>query len=426
MARVFHSELWGLRKQKYAWLTDHDHASTDWEEITPHEEFYLFVPRDEAALERYNGFPRVTEIMPVNSVGIVTSRDRFVIDFDRQALERRIRQFRDPNVPDELVRQAYGLSDKRKWALSEARRQVREDAEWQDKFTMCLYRPFDERHLFYHPAVIERGREELMRHMLGRDNRALVTPRRVERAGGWHHALPAVSPVEHVAVSAKTIDYVFPLYCYPDTSKDDLFSELEENAERRPNLHPDLIPALRHAYGFAPTPEDVFHYVYAVFYAPAYREKYAEFLKIDFPRVPFTSDPELFRVLAALGRRLTALHLLESDELTPPDAKFEGEGDGVVARTKAKGFRYEPEEERVYINRTQYFEPVPPEVWEYQVGGYQVCHKWLKDRRDRALSLEETLSYARIVTALARTIEAQEEVDALYPEAEREVVPLDI
>jgi predicted helicase len=219
--------------------------------------------------------------------------------------------------------------------------------------------------------------------------------------------------------------YLFPLYLYPGISKEDLFSDQKPVGERKPNLNPQVVEALEAAYGQEPAPEEIFYYIYAVLYAPAYREKYAQFLKIDFPRIPFTADFELFQTLAALGKQLVDLHLLRSDELDPPAARFEGEGDNRVARTKGQGFRYEPKEERVYINEAQYFEPVPQELWEYQIGGYQVLEKWLKDRKERQLTLEEIKTYCRIVTALQRTIEIQEEIDALYPGVEERCVEID-
>ncbi len=421
LARVYHADLWGLRDDKYDWLVNHDVGTTDWQEIRPKPEFYLFLPRDEAALDRYNEFIKVTEIFPVHSVGIVTSRDRFVIDFDREALTRRIRMFRDTSMSDEVLRNAFGLKDKKGWTLAEKRKRVQQDEAWEEKIVRCLYRPFDARWIFYHSDAIERGREAVMRHMM-QDNIGLITPRRVELAGGWYHALATDFAIEHVAVSLKTIDYLFPLYLYPDTSKRDLFSDLEPRGERKPNLNPKIVAALQVAYGQAPAPEDIFHYIYAVLYADSYREKYADFLKIDFPRVPFTADLELFQALATLGKRLVDLHLLRSEELDPPAARFQGEGDNRVARTKGQGFRYEPKEERVYVNKTQYFDPVPLELWEYQIGGYQVLAKWLKDRRDRRLTLEEIKTYCRVVTAIQRTIALQEEIDALYPEAEKQVV----
>ncbi|MCX7792357.1 MAG: hypothetical protein N2378_17110 [Chloroflexaceae bacterium] len=211
------------------------------------------------------------------------------------------------------------------------------------------------------------------------------------------------------------MDYHFPLYLYPEADRRDLFSHLE-SAERRPNLNEQVVAALAAAHGRQPSPEVIFNYVYAVLYAPTYRAKYAEFLRLDFPRIPLAADRDVFDALAALGGRLVSLHLLRSPELDPPLARFEGAGDGRVA--KGKGLRYEAAAQRVYINATQYFAPVPPDVWAYQIGGYQVCHKWLKDRAERQLSLEEVRTYCRIVTALAHTIAIQGEIDALYARAE--------
>ena len=163
--------------------------------------------------------------------------------------------------------------------------------------------------------------------------------------------------------------------------------------------------------------------MYAVLYAPTYRERYAAFLRMDFPRVPFTAEAEVFATLSALGQRLVDLHLLRSPELDPPACRFEGQGDGVVGRGKT-GLRYDPATERVYINATQYFGPVPPDVWAYQVGGYQVCEKWLKDRRERRLTLDDIRAYCRIVTALGITLALQAELDAVYAAVEGATVQL--
>ena len=262
-----------------------------------------------------------------------------------------------------------------------------------------------------------------MRHMLAGENVAMIMPRRVEYVGNWQHVLVSDSISEHVVVSLKTIDYHFPLYIYPDKERHDLFSH-HEPSERRSNLNPKVVAALKDAYRKAPVPEALFNYIYAVLYADTYREKYADFLRIDFPRIPFTFDKDIFEELASLGERLVALHLLKSSELDQPIAHFEGEGDNRVAKNKSKGFRYEEDELRVFINKTQYFEPVPPEVWQYQIGGYQVCEKWLKDRKDRRLELEDIRTYCRIVTALAKTIELQKKIDTLYPKVEENLLTI--
>ncbi|MDI6744385.1 MAG: hypothetical protein QMD07_03295, partial [Thermodesulfovibrionales bacterium] len=180
-------------------------------------------------------------------------------------------------------------------------------------------------------------------------------------------------------------------------------------------LSPELIEKLTREFKKTPSPEEIFYYIYAVLYSNIYRTKYAEFLKIDFPRVPFTSDYKLFKKIGNLGEKLVNLHLLKSSELDAPTAKFEGKGNDKVEKP-----RYE--KGKLYINSSQYFEGISPEVYEYQIGGYQVCDKWLKDRKGRVLSVEEIKHYCKVVTALKKTIELQTKIDSAYPEIEKEII----
>ena len=170
--------------------------------------------------------------------------------------------------------------------------------------------------------------------------------------------------------------YLFPLYLHPDPDQKDLFSHLKESKERKPNISKKIFSALSETYKTKPTPEDIFYYIYAVFYSNIYRAKYAEFLKTDFPRVPFAKDQHFFKKLAKYGKRLADLHLMQSPELNSPVAKFQGTGDKRVDKIK-----YDKEGESVYINKDQYFEGITENIWEYLIGGYQVCNKWLKDRK---------------------------------------------
>jgi len=190
------------------------------------------------------------------------------------------------------------------------------------------------------------------------------------------------------------------------------------------------------------TPEDVFHYAYAVFHWPTYRERYAEFLKIDFPRLPLTSDVGLFRALCGYGAELVDLHLMRSPALATLLTAFPVSGSNVVERgyprfellptsppgplsTRGEGettpvaplhsMERGEERGRVYINKAQYFEGAPREVWAFHVGGYQVCEKWLKDRRGRALSYEDITHYQRVVVALSETIRLMAAIDAAIP-----------
>ena len=415
--KVYHSEVWGLRESKYDWLLENDIKITNWQELSPKAEFYLFIPRDERLLESYEKYPKITEVFPVNSVGIVTSRDSFVIDFDKETLKRRIRMLCDEKIQDEIIRQTFNLKDKSNWKLNIAREKIRGDENWEDAITQILYRPFDVRWIFYHDEVIERSRKEVMRHMM-RETLGIHTCRQIS-SSSWQHLLATNGITDDCYVSNRTRErgYLFPLYLYPGTNKKDLFSHPKEPEQRQPNIIPELFAALFEVYKKEPTPEEIFHYIYAVLYSNTYRTKYAEFLKIDFPRIPFTKDYKLFGKMAEYGKRLIDLHLLRSMELDPPVAKFQGKGDDKVVK-----LRYDEKEKRAYINQSQYFEGIAKEVWQYQIGGYQVCDKWLKDRKGKPLSLDDMKHYCRIVTSLQKTIEIQEEIDNIYQEIEKETV----
>lgn len=181
---------------------------------------------------------------------------------------------------------------------------------------------------------------------------------------------------------------------------------------KKPNLSQELIEQLKRNFKKEPSPEQIFFYIYAVLYSNIYRTQYAEFLKMDFPRIPFTKDYKLFCAMTEYGEKLINLHLLQSAELDTPVTRFQGKGDNRIEK-----LRYD--NERVNINKDQYFEGIEQAVWEYQIGGYQVCEKWLKDRKGRMLSLDEIKQYCKIITALSKTIQIQKKVDELYPQIEK-------
>jgi len=430
-AKVYHSEIWGLRENKNDWLLKNDVKTATWEKLSPKSEFYLFIPRDERLLESYEKSPKITEVFPLNSVGIVTSRDSFVIDSDKEALKRRVKMFCDEKMPDEVVRQAFNLKDKSNWKLEIAREKVRKDEDWENSITKILYRPFDIQWIFYHDEVIERSRKEVMRHMM-QENLGLITNRQVN--GGFRHILCSSMIVNDCTVSSETRErsYLFPLYYYPDTDNPPnhvrgtnrtmmmIFETAEAYRPKKPNINQALIDFLTKTYAKMAKPEKIFYYIYAILYSNIYRTKYAEFLKIDFPRVPFTKDYELFSKMAEYGQNLVDLHLLKSAEIDQPIAKFQGKADERVEK-----LRYDEKEKRAYINESQYFEGITEEVWQYQIGGYQVCNKWLKDRKKRLLSLDDIKHYCKIVTSLQKTIEVQKAIDDIYPEVEKETIEIE-
>jgi len=421
--KVFHLDKYGLREEKYEWLDQNEFNEKNYQELKPASPWYFFVPRNTSHIQNYLEWKRINEIFPVNVTGIVTARDKFVIGFDKNEIKNRILQFRNLSLPDEIVKQAYNLKDTRGWKISEARKKLSEDSDWDSYYQKILYRPFDTRQIYYTDKMVDWGRPEVMRHML-EENIALIMPKRVETKIPWQHCLCGEGIIEHVTVSLKTIDYVFPLFLYPDKEKKHsgagfstmMLFEPKKIYGKKPNIAPVIFEKLDAAFGKRPTPEDILYYIYGVFYSNIYRETYAEFLKIDFPRAPFTADYSLFKKIGGLGKELADLHLLKSPALDSPVAKYQGSGnnDGIEKIT------WKEDEQRIYINNDKYFEGIAPEVWNYYIGGYQVLHKYLKDRK--GIKMDDAPRYCRIAAALSKTIEIQEKVDIIYPEVEKELV----
>ncbi|MDI6802762.1 MAG: N-6 DNA methylase [Bacteroidota bacterium] len=423
--KIFHADLWGLREQKYKKLTTVNLKTVKWKQLQPSSPLYLFVPRDEKRLIKYQSYPSIPEIFPVNSVGIVTARDSFVIDFDRRELERRIAQFRESSLEDIFVEKTYDLKDTGAWKLRDARKVLSKDEDWKDHFTRLLYRPFDIREIFYHDALVDRSRKEVMQHMLEK-NVGLITRRQMLPGLPCNYFFVSDSLISDGVIRSDNRggESLFPLYLYPERKKSKSGSGMTMmlfepevpygTGKRVPNIAPKIFETLQLAYKRKLSPEDIFYYIYGVLYSNAYRQKYAEFLKTDFPRVPFTSNYKVFKSFAEKGEELVALHLLKSKKLGKPITHCEGEGDNRVEKVT-----YDDKKKRVYFNPSQYFAGVAKEVWEYHIGGYQVAEKWLKDRKGRVLSSEEVSHYCKVVTALAQTIKLQGGLDELFKEVEK-------
>jgi len=412
---VFHAHLYGTRADKYAWLDSHDISTAGYQPIAPASPYYFFTPRLTQNLEAYQSWPSVTEIFPLNSVGIVTARDNLTIRWTPDEIWTTVLTF--SQLSEELAREAFQLGkDARDWKVSLAQQDVKRDGgPHREKIVPILYRPFDVRYTYY--TGRSRGfhcmpRPEVMRHMLAGENLALCVGRQghVVGPGEWTLAFCAKHIVDfNMFYRGGNVN--IPLYLYPSAEAPDMFHQ-----ERRPNLAEGLLPKLAAAYGFTPAPEDVLAYIYAVFYSPTYRQKYAQELRTDFPRVPFTADADVFRQMATLGRQLMDLHLLRSPALATPLVKYQGQGSDMVEKA-----RYDAQTQRVYINADKYFEGITPAMWEYQIGGYQVLEKYLKDRKGRRL--DDPVRYIRIATAIAHTMDIQQQIDEIYPQVEGAVLP---
>ncbi len=423
--KVYYADLWGRREDKNLTLFATDVKDTSWEELTPKSPFYFLIPRDETLKPEYKKGWKITEIFPIITNGIVTARDKIVIDFTSQELSKRIAEFADPLIHDDDLRYKYFgkissgkylPGDTRGWKLPEARKKLQNEPDLHKHIKSCLYRPFDIRKLYYTEDMVDWPRMAVMKHLIN-ENKSIICPRRVETMGDWQHVFCGADIIDHVTVSLKTVDYLFPLYLYPAEGEMQF-----DGGKRRPNLNPAFIKDfseklelefihdgkgdLELTFG----PEDVFNYAYAIFHSPTYRTRYAEFLKTDFPRLPLTSNKELFKALASKGAGLVSLHLMESADLNNFITRYPVSGSNTVEKVN-----YDEINQHAYINKEQYFEGVPADVWNFHIGGYQVCHKWLKDRKGRNLSYEDITHYQKIVVALKETIRLMAENDEIIP-----------
>ena len=465
-AHVFHADLWGLRERKYALLDLHDVTGTEWRELDPSSAAYLFVPQDNELRVEYEQGCEVTSAFLEHSVGVATARDRLCIQWSEREMYSIVSRF--ASMDEEPAREAFKLgSDVRDWKVHLAQEDVRATQTSKSCIVPVLYRPFDARFTYYTGKT--RGfhcmpRPKLMRHMLKGGNLALITSR-LTKGEQFAHVQITENISEVICMSPKTSNngFLFPLYLYPFERED---PRTEAPGGRRPNLSEvfiaDFAKRLKLKFIINGTgdladtfgPEDVFHYMYAVFHSPTYRTRYSEFLKRDFPRLPLTGSKKLLRELCSLGHTLTRLHLMDASAVdsarfplprypvsptsaTPGrditghlDLNLHGGGGGdtvekvrytppetgsagVPARVEGGQGRPPSEGGRVWINKHQYFEGVPPEVWEFHIGGYQPCEKWLKDRKGRTLSYDDKEHYKLIVAILAQTRALMAEIDAV-------------
>ncbi|HLG35243.1 MAG TPA: type ISP restriction/modification enzyme, partial [Bacteroidia bacterium] len=425
--KIYHADLHGIREKKYDWLEKSDIEKTKWKQLHPRSEFHLFIPRDEKQLIRYEKYWKITDIFSVSSVGIVTARDGFAIDEKKDVLTRRIQMFRDKKQPDEIIAQAFNLNNTGTWKLKKAREEVMKDTEYFDSMRPILYRPFDTQWIYYHDAVIERTRNEVMQHMF-KENLALSIGRQGQVVGSehpWNLAFVTDSIIDF-NVFYRGGELIFPLCIYPkiENKREQKFSQMlmvfepeAEYGDGEPELNyaPVFRAWIKDLYKQPISGEQVFYYIYATLYSNIYREKYAEFLKSDFPRIPFTNDYKLFIKMASLGEELAQLHLLKHKSLNNPVAKYRGKGEDVIEKPQ-----YDEERECVFINEGKYFEGITPEVWNYHIGGYQVMEKYLKDRKGRQMI--DAATYCKIATAISITIELQKEIDKLFPKVEKDVI----
>ncbi|PCI21432.1 MAG: DNA methyltransferase [Piscirickettsiaceae bacterium] len=417
LAKVFHSDLFGLRQYKYQMLLDNSLASLDWKQIEYRAPEYFFIYKDLKIQLAYEKGFSIKELFTVNSSGIKTHRDGFVIDFEKQVLLDRISFFYHSSETDEQLTHQLGLKDNRDWKIAEAR--LQSDLN-RTKIHTIQYRPFDNRHIYYDSNLIDFCRESVMKHFLHKGNIGISFNRQIEQQRGFSDILITSELFTLHSLSLKESNSIAPLYLYPE-------SPTNQNETRIPNLDKNLIQEIAAKLALEFTnekqpekenfaPIDVLDYIYAVLHSPSYREKYKEFLKIDFPRAPYPNK-ETFWSLVDVGGQLRQLHLLDSPLLNKSPASYPIAGNNEVTRKITKtNIGYEAINDasgKVWINDEQYFDNVPLIAWKFYIGGYQPAQKWLKDRKGRTLNLDDIRHYLNIITALIETDRLMKEIDVI-------------
>jgi hypothetical protein len=396
-----YSDLTGSRNEKYALLLKGQFTFTPVHWKPP---FYLLVASDHSLREEYDTGIRITDAFVAKGNGFMTGRDGFVIGFTRSEIEARIKDFFDLRISDAEVRNLYGISDYRAFKITEVRRSLKFQPT---RIVEASYRPLDHRWTYFQRPIIQEWQSSAHAHMFGRQNRALCVGRAGNVVGGTWDICFCTKMVTDLNQFYRGGNVSLPIYRFPEEG------ELLDGPV--PNFTRDFVVSLGRVLGLALgkselpnglTPEDIFHYAYAVFHSPGYRSRYAEFLKIDFPRLPLTESLELFRALARLGGELTGLHLLESPKLDHAITEWVGGRNPEVEKISWT-------KNTVWVDKAQTtgFKGVRESVWNFHIGGYQVCEKWLKDRKGRTLTKDDIAHYHKIVVALSETIRLMAEID---------------
>ena len=381
LAKVYHTELFGEREKKYEYLNGNDLTTAGYKELTPAEPYYFFVPKDFSVQDEYDKGIDLNKLFVINKVGIATGRDSLYINSSRDKLIRDIEEHFNISADKSLV-------------------------------TDYLYRPFDTQYCYYDVKKIQRARYELMKHLLNNNLSLCITKANRQLSLGYCWISKCIVD-RHILDSAGDTTCCFPLYLYDDDSTQSSFFD----RSRKPNLNMDIVRELEQKLNLTFTPEkeakagtfapiDILDYIYGVLHSNKYRNKYKEFLKIDFPRIPYPESSDCFFKIAELGKQLRKIHLLESPVVNEFVTSYPVGGDNEVVKPEYK-------DNKVYINKTQYFDNVPEIAWNFYIGGYQPAQKWLKDRKGRILSYEEVMHYQKIIVALVKTYELMQSIDSI-------------
>jgi len=419
LGKVFQYDLFGKREFKYDFLNNNSLQTIEYKKLPNIAPNYFMVPKDFEGKKIYDNGINLNELFEINSGGVKTHRDDFIIDIKLKELENRLVDFFDIQKPNEHILSNSRLKVDHIWLDAK-----RKGTYKKDKIQCITYRPFDNRFIYYDLNLIDRAREKVMNHLIP-DNIGLIFSRQATDENWTAIQLTKNMVDNRFHFSYKGIPVQAPLYLYPEENNQ---TSIKQTTERTPNLNLDIINEIVKELKLTFTnekettkntfaPIDILDYIYAVLHSPTYRDKYKEFLKIDFPRVPYPKDDNTFWQLVKLGSEIRQLHLLENPKVDESITNYTGEGDNTITRKLTKNdIGYEATSTthgKVWINDTQYFDNVPLLAWEFYIGGYQPAQKWLKDRRGRVLDFEDIFHYNKIIVSLTETERLMKEIDKI-------------
>lgn len=391
LAEVFYYDLYGNREKKFNFINKETLKNIKWLKLDHVEPHYFFAPKDFSSEEEYKSGIVIKELFKVNGNGIKTNNDNFLVDFTKDRLLKKIDEFISERSV-EKIRSSLKLTDGRYWNSERERVKIIENNNKEYHEYKYLYRPFDFRWIYYQPNLIEIGRggasKKTMVNLMY-SNYALIACK--QYAGGKHFTTFITSHLTDMSSQPFAPYNIFPLYIYKDDSS------------KIPNFDSNILNQIMKFIGDF-DPEQLLDYIYAVLHTPSYRTKYKEFLKIDFPRVPYPKDRKQFDELAKIGKELRELHLMESPKLQKATLPYPEAGSDIVEKVEYK-------EGRVYINSNQYFGKVSEIAWNFYIGGYQPAQKWLKDRKGRTLTNEDIEHYQKIIYILDETDKLMRKLD---------------
>jgi predicted helicase len=383
LGKVFHYDLYGKRDFKYDLLAENSISTLIFKELPNIAPNYFFVNKNFEEQKGYDEGFSLSQLFKINNVGIATAKDAVLISESKEKLINQVENYYSIEANPNLVKQ-------------------------------ISYRLFDCRYIYYDTKIVERAREKIMLNFINGTNIGLTLCKQFKTGENYVHFFITNKIIESSYVSNRTseITSLLPLYLYPNTNGQ---KTIDQSEGRIPNLNTEIVKQIADKLGLTFTnekettkgtfaPIDILDYIYAVLHSPTYREKYKEFLKIDFPRVPYPKDQDSFWKLVELGGEIRQIHLLESPVVEKPISKYPMTGDNIVGKLKY-------ENGNVFINETQYFEGVPEVAWNFYIGGYQPAQKWLKDRKDRELQIDDIRHYLKIIVALNETDRLMKEID---------------